>query len=229
MSEPISRPPSRTKRRQVGEAVGEAAASVIPVAGGPIAVLWVTLVGAAFEKRRQAWADEITDAVNDLLDRVDSLEAEDLAQNPEFMDAVAFATATAVTTSHRVKLDALRSAVLNTASGIELDADTQAIFLRHVRDLTPSHLKLLTLLNDPPRWFEAYQLSWPNVHMGGLGKSIVEKGIPEFAGRRSFYDQLDRDLNAAGLANTGGLHTTMTGDGLSAIRTTETGGLIHKC
>jgi hypothetical protein len=34
---------------------------------------------------------------------------------------------------------------------------------------------------------------------GGLGTIVVERGILEFAGRRDFYDQLDRDLSAAGI------------------------------
>jgi hypothetical protein len=216
--------PKRARQRQVGEGFGEAALSMVPIVGGPLSVLWVQFVGAAYEKRRQAWAEEISEAVNDLLARVDNLEGEDLAANEQFLDALAYATSTAVTTAHREKLEALRNAVLNAALPSDIDSDTQAIFLRHVRDLTPSHLRLLKLLSDPLAWFERRGIPWPNnIISGGLGKNVIEVGIPEFANRRELYDQLERDLTSAGLTNTGGLHTLMSANGLTASRASDMG------
>lgn len=218
----VSDPPEKGKAGKFGEGIGEAALSMVPIVGGPLSILWVQFAGAAYEKRRQAWAEEISEAVNDLLSRVDDLETEDLAANDQFLDALAYATATAVTTAHREKLDALRNAVLNAALPSDIDSDTQAIFLRHVRDFTPSHLRLLKLLSDPPAWFELRGIPWPDIISGGLG-NVVEVGIPEFAGRRELYDQLERDLTSAGLTNTGGLHTTMSANGLTASRASQTG------
>jgi hypothetical protein len=122
------------------------------------------------------------------------------------------------------KLIALRNAILNVALSSDLDADTQAIFLRHVRDLTPSYLRLLKLLSDPPKWFAERDIPWPdNVMTGGLGTDVVERGIPEFAGRRDLYDQLERDLTAAGMTTGGGLHAMMSPSGLTAGRASDTG------
>jgi hypothetical protein len=220
----VSEPPEKGTRRQIGEAAVEAAVSAVPIAGGPLAVVWVQWAGAAYAKRKQEWEREIASAVQDLIDKVDDLAPERLVENVSFLDAVAFATTAAVTTGQQEKLDALRNAVLNTALPGDLDADTQAIFLRHVRDLTPSHLRLLKLLSDPPKWFAERDIPWPdNIISGGLGESVVEVGIPELAGRRDLYDQLERDISAAGLYRGGGLHVTMSAGGLATGRATEAG------
>ena len=202
----------------------EGALSTVPVVGGPMAVMWVALAGRAYDKRRETWEADITTAVNDLLERMDDLDESDLANNDQFLDALAYATSAAITTAHQEKLAALRNAVLNAAAGTNLDTDTQAIFLRHVRDFTPSHLRLLKLLDDPKRWFSQHGIAWPdNIMMGGLGTDVVEVGLPELAGQRVLYDQLHADLSYAGLTNTGGLHTMMSGNGLAARRTSDRG------
>jgi hypothetical protein len=222
MIDEVGNPPEKGKVSKLVEPAVEAALSVVPVAGGPLAVLWKQFAGAAYEKRRQAWSEEVSSAINDLLLRVHDLDAQLLGNNDRFLDALAYATATAVTTGQQEKIDALRNAVLNSALPSSISADRQAIFLHYIRDFTASHLKLLKLLADPPAWFEASDRDWPNLYAGGLG-SIIEAGIPEFIGQRDLYDQLGSDLAAAGMTNTGGFHTTMTASGLTAGRLTETG------
>lgn len=219
----ISDPPERSTDKATAATIIEAGLSAVPVAGGPLAVMWAALVGAAYEKRREQWQREMTEAVQDLFDQVDELTPKSLAANPDFLDALVDATMTATATGQREKLDALRNAVLNTALPGELDSDSQAMFLRYVRDFTPSHLRLLKLLDDPPAWFAAHGIPWPNVSMGGLGSVVVERGMPEMAGRKELYRRMFADLNAAGLSNTGDLGGTMTGHGLTQQRTTETG------
>ncbi|WP_410575542.1 hypothetical protein [Amycolatopsis sp. cmx-4-61] len=218
----VSDPPEKGKVGKFVEPAVEAALSVVPVAGGPLAVLWKQFAGAAYEKRRQAWSEEISSAINDLLSRVDGLEALSLGENEEFLDALAYATAAAVVTSQTEKLQALRNAVLNSALPSDINADKQAMFLQYVRDFTPSHLKLLRLLDDPPAWFRDSGRAWPELYTGSLG-NIIEAGIPEFAGQRALYDQLGNDLAAVGMTNTGGFHAMMTPNGLTAGRLTETG------
>lgn len=147
--EAVPAPPDKSTKRDVAEAVGEAAVSLVPVAGGPLSVLWVRMVGAAYERRRRDWEAELVNAVNDLIQLVEDLEEENLAANEQFLDAVANATAAATGTSQREKLDALRNAVLNAALSSDLDSDTQAIFLNNIRDLTPSHLRILEAVRQP--------------------------------------------------------------------------------
>ncbi|MQA78089.1 MAG: hypothetical protein GEV10_06365 [Streptosporangiales bacterium] len=218
----ISDPPERSTDKAVAATIIEAGLSAVPVVGGPVAVIWAAVVGAAYEKRREQWQKDITEAVQDLLDQVDELTAESLAQNTEFLDALAHATASATATGQQDKLDALRNAVLNSALPSDLDSDTRAMFLRYVRDFTPSHLRLLRLLANPLDWYASRGLAWPNLSAGGLSH-IIERGIPELKGRRDLYDRLFADIAAAGFTNTGSLHGMMTGQGLTAERTTEMG------
>lgn len=208
--------------KTVAATIVEATLSMVPAVGGPLTAVWAAVVGAAYEKRREQWQREITEAVQDLLDQIDELTPENLAANPDFLDALVHATMTATATGQREKLDALRNAVLNSALPSDLDSDYQAMFLRYVRDFTPSHLRLMKLLNDPPAWFAAHGIPCPNVSMGGLGV-VIESGMPEMAGQKELYGRMFADLAAAGLSNTGELGTTMTGHGLTQQRSTETG------
>lgn len=215
--------------KTVAATIVEATLSMVPVAGGPLTAVWAAVVGAAYEKRREQWQREITEAVQDLLDQVDELTPESLAANPDFLDALVHATMTATATGQQEKLAALRNAVLNSALPSDLDSDSQAMFLRYVRDFTPSHLRLLKLLDDPQTWFAEHGIPWPDMMMGGaVGKVVVEGGMPEMAGQSELYNRLFTDLQAAGLTINGGiggpmLGTTMTGQGLTQQRTTETG------
>jgi hypothetical protein len=57
----------------------------------------------------------------------------------------------------------------------------------------------------------------------GAMSHLVEEAFPELKGRRDLYDLIWKDLYSRGLASTDGLHTTMTGDGIVARRTTKLG------
>jgi hypothetical protein len=58
--------------------------------------------------------------------------------------------------------------------------------------------------------------------MGGLGP-VLEHNIPELRNCKELYTQLWRDLYSRGLLNTDGLNVTISGNGLSAKRTTNLG------
>jgi hypothetical protein len=116
------------------------------------------------------------------------------------------ATRTVGHTSQQDKITALRNAVLNSVAPDAPDADTQAIFLAMIDRFTPSHLRLLTLWNDPPAWFSCHQgLTVPVAGMAGSRTQTVEAGLPEMRGRKEFYllvagDLLDAGLMAASLS-----------------------------
>ena len=109
---------------------------------------------------------------------------------------------------------ALRNAILNVAKGGAPEEAIQHIFLNLVDILTELHLRILRVFYAPA--------PPPGMRMGGLS-SVLEHNIPELRGRRELYDQLWKDLYVRGLVNTEGLHTTMSGNGLTQKRTTELG------
>jgi hypothetical protein len=121
------------------------------------------------------------------------------------------------------KLDALRNAVLNAALPNSPQEDEQMIFLRLIDQLTPWHLRVLSVLDDPVRWMERHGVANPGWGMGGTSM-VLEQCIPELRGQRDTYDQIVRDLQSEGLLAQGQfLHVTMTGGGTVASRTTDRG------
>jgi hypothetical protein len=183
----VSQPPEKSKKQEIAEVLGEAAVSVVPVVGGPIAAIWDDAIGAAYRKRRQVWEAELVDAVNDLIDRTEGLTLEGLATNHAFLDTVAHATVTAAWSGSQEKLEALRNAVLNSALPSDIDADQQAMFLRYIRDFTPSHLRLLRAITYQPH---------RTISELDLARS-KEGGID----RKTFYYRLGADLRTESLIN----------------------------
>ncbi len=79
------------------------------------------------------------------------------------------------------------------------DADTQAILLGLIDRLTLSHLRFLTMWNDPQAWFELHQLTPPVAGTAGSRTQTVDAGLPEMRGRQDFYRLIASDLESAGL------------------------------
>jgi hypothetical protein len=71
-------------------------------------------------------------------------------------------------------------------------------FLRFVDELTTTHVRMLTLLADPPGWFDRHGIPRPNVMAGGLW-AVIEQALPELAGMENRSDQILTDLIARGL------------------------------
>ena len=86
----------------------------------------------------------------------------------------------------------------------------------------PEHLGILALFDDPQGWFSSANKQFPDLSMSGLSR-VLEEAIPALRHQRDIYDQIWKDLYQRGLVNTDGLHTTMSGRGLQASRTSELG------
>jgi hypothetical protein len=150
----------------------------------PAAVAFVYAVGRGYNRRLQAWLTQLAEAVEDLTNQAEGLDIETLGKNEDFLDAVATATRAAERTHQDSKIEALRNAVLNAALPTAPDTDTQMMFLRWVDEFTGSHLRLLTVLNDPPRWFADHNLQPLNLSAGARSH-MVERALPELGGRCS--------------------------------------------
>lgn len=192
-------PPGKSAGRQAIERVTEAALGSVPVVGSALAVAFVTALGWRLEQRREKWFTELAEEIDAVGQRVDGLDPESLAGNEVFVDAVVTATRTIEHTHQREKIEALRNAVLNSAAPGAPDADTQAIILNLVDRFTPSHLRLLTLWDDPPAWFSSHGLTPPAAGMAGSRTQTVEAGLPEMRGRKDVYLRVANELNSADL------------------------------
>jgi hypothetical protein len=164
---------------------------------------------------------QIGDALRQLEQEL-GVAIERLGDNDQFVDAAVAASLLAMRTSSSEKRQALRNALLNAALPNPPEETFQQMFLSFIDALTIWHIRLLGLFDDPPRFIQQHNVRFHDVTMGAMSH-LVEEAFPELKGRRDLYDLIWKDLYSRGLASTDGLHTTMTGDGIVARRTTKLG------
>lgn len=194
-----TRPPAKSKSREIVEAAAAAGVGSVPVVGAAFAVALATALNWRLNQRRDDWLADLASKVEELGELADGFDIEALAANPLFVDAMVSAARTVEHTHQAEKLDALRNAVLNSAAPEAPDADAQAVFLNLVDRFTPTHLRLLTMLNDPLAWFALHGLTVPPTVIAGAMAEVVEAGLPELKGRQEFYALVAGELNASGL------------------------------
>ena len=215
-------PEEKSKGRQTVEVAAEGGVGMIPFVGGMLAATLSAMFSATQENRTREWMKEMAEVVQALLDRVDGLGAQELADNPDFYDAAVAAARIATANSAAEKHRALQNALLNVGLGNAPDADKRTIYLRYIDELTPSHIRFLRFLDNPTGWFEERGLQWPNVYAGGL-MTVVQVAFPEWAADEPFLDTIANDLVARGLIDNPGLRTIMTENGLTAQRSKPKG------
>jgi hypothetical protein len=215
-------PPSHSKGRELTQSGAEAILNLVPVVGGTIATALTVALNYRLNERRERWFSELADAVADLQDRFDGFDPESLVDNEQFLDAVVTATRTVDRSSQREKIEALRNAVLNAALPGAPDHDIQQLYLGLVDDLTPTHLRLLKLLNDPPSWFaERPQLRQPQFGLSSNRVGLIAAAMPDLAEKgQQLVERFYAALTDGGLVN-GPLQGMMTGDGAWQSVTTE--------
>ena len=212
----------------IAREVARAVVSAIPAAGGPLQVAFENIFASPIEKRKEAWLEQLANIVEEVQERVEGMTPEKLAANDAFVTVAMQASQVAIRNHQQAKLEALRNAVLNSALSNPPQEDEQMIFLRLIDQLTPWHLRVLTLLDDPVRWMERNGVNNPGWGMGGPS-TVLEHCLPDLRGQRETYDQIVRDLQAEGLLGQGQfLHVTMTGGGMASSRTTERGKRLIK-
>lgn len=219
----MEKPPSEKTSGDIAREVGRAIVSIVPAAGGPLQVAFENIFASPIEKRKQAWLEQLVGVIEEVQARVADLTPEKLAANEAFVTVAMQASQTAIRNHQQAKLEALRNAILNSALPNPPLEDEQMIFLRLIDQLTPWHLRVLALLNDPIGWMERNGVVNPGWGMGGTS-TVIEHCLPDLRGQRETYDQVVRDLQAEGLLGQGQfLHVTMTGRGMVESRTTDRG------
>jgi hypothetical protein len=198
--------------------------SAVPVVGGPAVELFSALITPPLAKRRDDWIRSIAEGLEELEKKINGFTIDSLRDNDAFVTAVMHASQAAIRNHQQEKLEALRNAVLNVASGNAPDEDLQLMFLNFIDTLTPWHLRILRFLQDPAGYGAARGVHYPTWSMG-VPSTVMECTFPELRGERDFYDQIVSDLFLRGLigSDATGLHTTMTATGMFAKRTTRIG------
>jgi hypothetical protein len=215
-------PPSHSKGRELTQSGTEAILNLVPVVGGTIATALTLALNYRLNERREGWFTQLAEGVDELQKRFDGFDPESLADIEQFLDAVVTATRPVDRSSQREKIEALWNAVLNSALSTAPDHDVQQLYLGLIDDLTPTHLRLLTLLNDPPAWFnERPQLQRPQFSISSNRAQLINAAMPDLAEKgQQVIERFYAALTDSGLVN-GQLHGMMTADGAWQSVTTE--------
>lgn len=219
----VNKPPEKKSGTDAAYELGRAVVSAVPMAGGPLQVLFENIFTAPLERRKAEWLRDLAEVIEEIDRRVEGLEAADLGRNEAFVTTAMQASQIALRNHQREKLEALRNAVLNAGLPNAPSDDEQAIFVRLIDQLTPWHLRLLAFLNDPIAWMTTSGSGNPGWPAGAVA-TVIEHCFPDLRGKRDLYDQLVQDLQVAGLVAQGPyMHGMMTSQGMVASRTTSIG------
>ncbi|MBU1994990.1 hypothetical protein KKC15_09815 [bacterium] len=174
--------------------------SAIPVAGGPLSVLFETVFSTPLDKRKKEWFQSLADAIEELTKKVDGITPEALSQNEVFISVSMQATQIALRNHQKEKLDALRNAVINSTNTISLDENKLLMFTRIIDDMTPLHLKVLEFLNNPNKFEQELQNRTSNnmrTHYPD-NMNIWKEYYPELNSSRELITQVCKELYAKG-------------------------------
>lgn len=211
-----SPPPEPGARREVAEAVARAALSAVPLAGGALVELFQFVTNRGRATRMHEWMEAVTAETERL-----GISIENLDQSSGFLDAIGPATRSAVETASPDKIEALRNAVINATLAPDLHADRHSILLEILIGLTPTHIKLLKLFDNPRAWYAQTGTPLPNVMMGGQ-HIVVEDAYPALAADKTLLGRVTADLQRERLSDIA-LNTLMSADGVLSGRTLPLG------
>ena len=202
--------------------LARAGISAIPVISGPAVELFQMLVRPPLEKRQQEWMEAVAEALK-LLEEKQKCVLEDLKGNDAFIDTTLQASQAATRTAKQEKREALRNAVLNAACPNPPEESKQQIFINLVDQFTVWHLRILVLFANPKKWFMENNIPIPETSLPGSTSQMLVRAYPELNDKRDLYDLIGKDLHQQGLIGTDSFHTTMSGHGMMAKRTTDLG------
>ncbi len=210
---------NKTTGSDITYAAIKAGLGSIPILGSVATELFGLIVTPPLDKRRQVWMNEVAEKLKDLEEngKIDFLS---LSQNEQFIDTVITATTYAIKTSEIEKITALRNTIINTSLNEAPEKTKSQIFLKLVDDFTVWHLKILSLFDNPSKWFQVHNKKFPNYISASLS-TVIEEAFPEIKKEGELLNLIWADLKSAGLHNTSELQTTMTSNNLLAQRTTQ--------
>jgi hypothetical protein len=179
------KPPEKSAGDAV-HSVTRAGLGTIPFAGAAASELLTAIVTPPLERRRSKWMEEIGEALQNLEEKM-GVVLESLQEKDQFIDVALEATQIAIRTSNQEKREALKNAILNSASPNPPEESLQKMFLSFIDTLTVWHLKLLDLFNDPQAYIQKQNLQFSNNSMEAISH-LIENAFPELRGRRDFYE-----------------------------------------
>jgi len=140
--------------------------------------LFEYFVQPSLEKRLVGWRNDVADALN-RLEENQRIQIASLQSSELFVTMLMQATRLAVRNHQQEKLNMLRNAILNTASGIDLNEDLHLLFIRYIDELIPAHFFLLKFFYDNESEL-AFSRSYEKLY------SIFDKKNPKLLSKDEF-------------------------------------------
>lgn len=173
-------------------ALFRSAFGVIPYGSQAAIELFSAVITPPIEKRRNEWMSYVSQSLEEVQQKVEGFSIDALANRPEFITVLLRASQAAIRTHHREKLDALRNAVLHVALEQCPDETQTLMFLSFVDDMTPLHIRVLTMFDKSDEFRMVPEAA----------QQFVRKYLPELSGSHEIYVQIVRDLERMGLVHT---------------------------
>ena len=201
--------------------IARASLAAVPALGGTLVEAFNALIEPPMARRKTAWMVQVTEALNELIQK-GVLTEHDLQNNEKFFTTLVHASNVAIKNHEQEKLTALRNSVINSALPDAPEDTLQQLFLNLIDTCTSWHLLLLRLFQGPEQWAVKNNHQFPSWSMGGLA-AVIESAYPQLQQHKDLYRLVWQELYRNGLVSTDGLGTTMTVGGMMAKRTTPIG------
>jgi hypothetical protein len=196
----------------------------VPIVGTAASEIFNMVLTAPVEKRKEEWLVRIYNTLQELQEKVEGFQIEELSDNEQFISIMTRASQLAIMNHQEEKLTALHNAIINTALDISIDENEQMMFLNLVDIFTPWHLKLIYYFENPDLRFIEKGIQKPNVIYGGLIDGL-EAYYVELNRKEDFVKIIFKELYNNGITNTSEIGGMMSAshNGIYASRLTSYG------
>lgn len=203
-------PPTDKNATDYIHAAVKAAASAVPFAGGPLAVLFDSVFSAPLEKRKEAWLEQMGFAISELCAKLDGMTPEKLSENEAFISTCLHASQIALRSHQQEKIIALRAAIMNSVLLVTLDEAKMGMFIRLVDDFSPLHLKILDMYGNAESHVAFLQKRNARVltHYPNLA-SVWDEIYQDIPSQDPLVKLAEQDIRTRGLSYAESLHTAV--------------------
>jgi hypothetical protein len=185
----------------VGRTLLIAGFGVIPVFGAVLQGVLDVSLPSPYERR-------VRRLLVELVKRVGRLQVEmcELGERPAFVSALALSAQDALT-SDDDKINYLADALANVAARPDWLHDEVVTLMRHVGQLTASHIRVLELLRDPDVWAERQAVTYRAILRDGayFQRDVIADAFEQLGHQRVEVQIVLQDLESRGLLNVIGL------------------------
>jgi hypothetical protein len=203
----------------IAQALAKGLIGTIPIAGSTLAETFGLLLAPPFHKRLLEFLAQVAERINE-----HEVRLEDAVSREEFVSATRTAAETVLKTHDNLKREMLVNAVAKIGIGVSsLSDDVQQIYLRLIDTLTPMHLKLLILFQNPREYLVRAGAHYEPMISSSIDQ-LITTAIPELRGKGELSEMLCQDLMGAGLlSRMSTIHVMMSATGAFSSRTTAFG------